>query len=206
MTKTERTRRSKGAAADGIDVKVVIKKYANRRLYNTAKSSYVTLDDLAQMVREGRDFGVYDAKTGEDITRSVLTQIIVEEEGKDQNMLPTNFLRELIRLYGDPLQGVVPSYLDAAMDAFTKNQEKMRSAFGAGAAINNLEQMTRANMDLFQRSMKMFAPFPNDQAAPEGEAPATPPEPPKDLSEDIDALQTQLREMQAQLEKLSRGS
>ena len=182
--------------------KIVIKKYANRRLYNTAKSSYVTLDDLAGMVRDGEDFGVFDAKTGDDITRSVLTQIIVEEEAKDQNMLPTGFLRELIRLYGDPLQGVVPGYLDAAMEAFNRNQEQMREAFGAGAAINNLEQITRANMDFFEKSMRMFSPFPADQ--PKAATDASKPGPEKPGTE-LDALQSQLKEMQEQLERLSKN-
>ena len=108
------------------DAPITIKKYANRRLYNTAKSSYVTLEHLAQMVRDGQDFVVYDAKTGEDITRSVLTQIIFEEEAKGQNMLPISFLRQLIRLYGDSLQGVVPGYLEASMEAFGRNQEQLR--------------------------------------------------------------------------------
>ncbi|MEM0989651.1 MAG: polyhydroxyalkanoate synthesis repressor PhaR [Pseudomonadota bacterium] len=201
MAKTSTAGPTTRGRAAGQDGKVVIKKYANRRLYNTAKSSYVTLDDLARMVREGEDFGVYDAKSGEEITRSVLTQIIVEEEGKDQNMLPTNFLRELIRLYGDPLQGVVPSYLDAAMDAFNRNQENMRKTFGAGAAISNLEQMTRANMDFFQKSMQMFAPFQQEGMRPEPEPVAEARD--KDLGQDIEALQAQLREMQAQLSKLS---
>ena len=110
--------------------KIVIKKYANRRLYNTAKSSYVTLDDLSKMVRAGQDFAVYDAKTGVDITRSVLTQIIFEEEAKGHSMLPTNFLRQIISLYGDTLQGVVPSYLEASMETFSQNQDRMRQAFG----------------------------------------------------------------------------
>jgi polyhydroxyalkanoate synthesis repressor PhaR len=145
--------------AEGKGPKVVIKKYANRRLYNTAKSSYVTLDDLAKMVRSGEDFVVFDAKTGEDITRSVLTQIIVEEEAGEQNMLPTNFLRELIRLYGDPLQGMVPSYLEAAMQAFSRNQEQLRRAFGGTQALENFEQITRSNMELFERSLRMFSPF-----------------------------------------------
>ena len=145
--------------AESTGPKVVIKKYANRRLYNTAKSSYVTLDDLAKMVRSGEDFVVFDAKTGEDITRSVLTQIIVEEEAGEQNMLPTNFLRELIRLYGDPLQNMVPSYLDAAMEAFNRNQEHLRRAFGGTQALENFEQITRSNMELFERSLRMFTPF-----------------------------------------------
>jgi len=185
------------------DGKVVIKKYANRRLYNTARSSYVTLDDLARMVREGEDFSVHDAKTGEDITRSVLTQIIVEEEGKEQNMLPTNFLRELIRLYGDPLQGVVPSYLDAVMETFSKNQEKMRHAFGTGAAIDNLETMARANMDFFEQSMKMFAPFAQAPSPPEPEPSA--PDASDAREKDFEAMQAQLREMQVRLDKLSKA-
>jgi polyhydroxyalkanoate synthesis repressor PhaR len=111
--------------------KIVIKKYANRRLYNTAKSCYVTLDDLSKMVRAGQDFAVYDAKTGDDITRSVLTQIIFEEEAKGHSMLPTNFLRQIISLYGDALQGVVPSYLEASMETFSQNQERMRQSFSS---------------------------------------------------------------------------
>lgn len=192
---------AKAAKRDGPDSgsdKTVIKKYANRRLYNTRKSSYVTLEDLAKMVRSGEDFAVFDAKSGEDITRSVLTQIIVEEEAKEQNMLPTNFLRELIRLYGDPLQGVVPSYLDAAMQAFSKNQEKMRQAFGGGgAAFGDLQSMARANMEFFENSMRMFSPFGNSKREDEPEA--TPEKP-----TDIENLQDQLRAMQEQLEKLSK--
>src|SRR6266581_6393496 len=107
---------------------ITIKKYANRRLYNTATSSYVTLDNLCQMVKDGADFVVYDAKTGDDITRSVLTQIIVEEEGKGHNLLPTNFLRQLIGFYGGAMQGVVPGYLDQAMKTFTQHQEQMQAA------------------------------------------------------------------------------
>ncbi len=181
--------------------KIVIKKYANRRLYNTAKSSYVTLDDLAKMVRAGEDFAVYDAKTKEDITRSVLTQIIVEEESKEQNMLPTKFLRELIRLYGDPLQGVVPSYLDATMEAFNRNQAQMRDAFGGNGAFANFEQMARSNMELFEKSMQMFTPF------TQGTQSADPkPDPAPSGDGDLDALQKQLRDMQEQLERLSKTS
>lgn len=192
--------------------KVVIKKYANRRLYNTAKSSYVTLDDLSKMVRDGEDFAVFDAKSGDDITRSVLTQIIVEEEGKDQNMLPTNFLRELIRLYGDPLQGVVPGYLDAAMQAFNQNQDQMREAFSGTSALGNLETMARANMEFFEKSMKMFTPFggavnmgaasaQNPESSPKADA-----EQKAEVGEDLDALQKQLKEMQAQLERISKSN
>ncbi len=191
--------------------KVVIKKYANRRLYNTAKSSYVTLDDLAKMVRSGEDFAVFDAKSGEDITRSVLTQIIVDEEAGEQNMLPTNFLRELIRLYGDPLQGVVPSYLDATMEAFRRNQEQLRRAFGGTQALEKFEQIARSNMELFERSVRMFSPF-NQGSAGAGTTTTTPTPPPapaehdpKELSDDLELLQRQLTEMQAQLERLSRS-
>lgn len=209
--------------AEGKGPKVVIKKYANRRLYNTAKSSYVTLDDLAKMVRSGEDFVVFDAKTGEDITRSVLTQIIVDEEAGEQNMLPTNFLRELIRLYGDPLQGMVPSYLEAAMEAFSRNQEQLRRAFGGTQALENFEQITRSNMELFERSLRMFTPFaqPGGQGGGQGgghaeqhgaDAGAAAPVRPasgrpddKELSEDLESLQKQLTEMQEQLERLSRS-
>ena len=124
------------------DGPIIIKKYANRRLYNTARSSYVTLDHLAEMVREGEDFVVYDAKSGEDITRSVLTQIIFEEEAKGRNLLPVNFLRQLIRLYGDALQGIVPSYLESAMETFSHNQERMRGQMRAAQKRPNLRLRT----------------------------------------------------------------
>ena len=198
-------------SADNKAAKVVIKKYANRRLYNTAKSSYVTLDDLSKMVRDGEDFAVYDAKSGEDITRSVLTQIIVEEESKEQNMLPTNFLRELIRLYGDPLQGMVPSYLDATMEAFNQNQDQMRAAFTGGNAFANFENIARSNMELFQQSMRAFTPFGAGSGrsadGPKAEKKQAEPEtkPASDVSEDLEALQKQLREMQEQISKLGKS-
>ena len=143
---------------------IVIKKYANRRLYNTASSSYVTLDFLAEMVKDGEDFVVYDAKSGEDITRSVLTQIIFEEESKGQNLLPIQFLRQLIKFYGDSLQTFVPSYLEMSMDAFSKNQEEMRSrharcAFGGAPGYNMFEESVRKNMELYEQAMKMFSPL-----------------------------------------------
>ena len=190
------------------DTVVVIKKYANRRLYNTAKSSYVTLEHLAEMVRAGEDFVVRDAKTGEDITRSVLTQIIFEEEAKGQNMLPTNFLRQLIRLYGDTLQGFVPGYLEASMDTFSHNQEKMREqvnqAMGNNPAVANFEAMARANMDMFENAMRMFSPF--GATAPAADAPAKEaPKKPAAAQErsELDSLKTQLEAMQAQLSKLA---
>jgi polyhydroxyalkanoate synthesis repressor PhaR len=180
---------------------VVIKKYANRRLYNTAKSSYVTLDHLAQMVRDGQDFVVNDAKSGADITRSVLAQIIFEEEAKGHNMLPANFLRQLIRLYGDTLQGFVPGYLDASMDTFARNQEKMREqvakAFEANPALANFEALARTNMEWFENAMRMFAPFAG-QTGPgrlEGGKNSG-----KDI--ELEQLKSQLAEMQAQLAKI----
>ena len=139
--------------------KIVIKKYANRRLYNTAKSSYVTLDDLSKMVRAGQDFAVYDAKSGDDITRSVLTQIIFEEEAKGQSMLPTNFLRQIISLYGDTLQGVVPSYLEASMETFAQNQERMRQAFSGNRPAGDFESMARRHMEWFAQASRVVSPI-----------------------------------------------
>src|SRR5271169_2955196 len=147
---------------------VIIKKYANRRLYNTQTSSYVTLDHLCEMVKAGTEFQVLDARTGEDITRSVLTQIIFEEETKGHNLLPIRFLRQLIRLYGDSMQAFVPGYLDLSMESFTKNQEAMRSriaeAFGGGSQA--LENLTRQNLVMFERAMQMFTPFAAKPRAP----------------------------------------
>ena len=198
-------------SGDADQKKIVIKKYANRRLYNTAKSSYVTLDDLSKMVRDGEDFAVFDAKSGEDITRSVLTQIIVEEESKEQNMLPTKFLRELIRLYGDPLQGIVPGYLDASMEAFNRNQDQMRAAFSGGNAFTNFENIARANMEFFEQSMRAFSPFAAAGDKPAGqdrknEQTTESAEPSADVTGDLEALQSQLREMQEQISQLSKKS
>lgn len=194
------------------DQPVIIKKYANRRLYNTATSSYVTLDHLCQMVKTGDDFVVYDAKTGDDITRSVLTQIIFEEEGKGQNMLPISFLRQLIAFYGDSLQALVPSYLDLTMSSFTKNQEQMRDHMGNTLGelnpFRHFEDLGRQNMAMFQRAMSMFSPFSagagaaaNASAAPAPEAP----HPTEERNEDeIAALKSQLDAMQAQLTELAK--
>ena len=157
---------------------VVVKKYANRRLYNTESSSYITLDNLAEMVRKGRDFVVYDAKSGDDITRSVLTQIIVEEEGKGQNLLPTAFLRQLIGLYGGSMQGLVPTYLEQAMSAFAEQQEQVRDSvqktMGSMTGLypfGNLEEVSRQNVAMMERAMTMFSPFPRqgklDDKAPD---------------------------------------
>ena len=146
---------------------IVVKKYANRRLYNTETSSYVTLDDLAAMVRDGRDFVVYDAKSGEDLTRSVLTQIIVEQEGKGQSMLPTSVLRQLIGLYGDNLQSLVPRYLEAAMASFTQQQEQMRETLTKTmggfmpfpSSVSNMQEVSKQNIAMMERAMSLFTPF-----------------------------------------------
>lgn len=142
---------------------VIIKKYANRRLYNTQTSSYVTLDHLCEMVKEHVEFEVRDARTGEDITRSVLTQIIVEEEGKGgQNLLPIKFLRQLIGFYGDNLQAFVPRYLEMSMDSFSRKQEEMREKFAdafGGLGYKNFESAARQNMAMFENAVKMFSPF-----------------------------------------------
>lgn len=182
---------------------VTIKKYANRRLYNTETSSYITLDHLAVMVRENRDFKVVDAKTGEDITRPVLTQIIVEEETKGQTMLPINFLRQLISLYGDGLQSMVPQYLEASMDAFRRNQEQFRSAlsgaFGPGAfatgAFGPLEQLAKQNMAMFEAATDMLT----RGARPKPETAA----PPADTAEDLKQLREQMKALQDKLDRIS---
>lgn len=186
---------------------IIIKKYANRRLYNTAKSSYVTLEHLAEMVREGKDFVVRDAKSGEDITRSVLTQIIFEAESKGASMLPTNFLRQIISLYGDSLQTVVPGYLEASMDAFNRNQEQVRAQvnrmFGPNVAMENFESMTRSNMELFTQAMSMFSPFAKGAAA---EAKADEKGEGKATTDELKTLKSQLADMQDQLNRLARKS
>jgi polyhydroxyalkanoate synthesis repressor PhaR len=184
----------------------VIKKYANRRLYHTGTSTYVTLEDLARMVREGEDFVVYDAKSGEDLTRSVLTQIIFEQENKEgQNLLPITFMRQLIRFYGDSMQALVPSYLEFSIENLTREQEKlreqMRQAFGPGA-FQAMQEQVRTNMALFSEAMKMFSPFasrPDDNAErKEPEQNAV-----KDAGE-LDGLRRQMAEMQAKLDALSK--
>ncbi len=185
---------------------IIIKKYANRRLYNTATSSYVTLDHLSQMVKEGIDFVVYDAKSNEDITRSVLTQIIFEEEAKGQNLLPINFLRQLIRFYGDSLQTVVPDYLDMSMRSFSSNQEKMREVLPENVLDNPLyrqfEEMGRQNMAMFTQAMKMFTPagFGNTQQEPEAPTPEAEP----DATQMMKELKDQLTSMQERIDELGK--
>jgi polyhydroxyalkanoate synthesis repressor PhaR len=179
---------------------ITIKKYANRRLYNTATSSYVTLDHLCQMVKDGFDFIVYDAKTGEDITRSVLTQIIVEEESKGQNLLPISFLRQLIGFYGDNMQWMVPRYLEYSMQAFARNQEQMREYFqntlGGMFPFGRFEEMGKQNLAMFERAMRMFTPFSGEMPSfKEGDSPAKPPAP--DFS--LDELQRRIDDLQKQI-------
>lgn len=183
---------------------ITIKKYANRRLYNTASSSYVTLDNLCRMVKENTDFVVIDAKTGEDLTRSVLTQIIVEEENKGQNLLPISFLRQLIAFYGDNMQWLVPSYLESTMKTFAKNQEQMRrylqEALGGLFPFGPFEEVGKQNMAMIEQAMKMFTPFAAagaDQSAPS--TPAAPPASPDSIRE----MQQQLEEMKRQLEQMA---
>lgn len=203
---------AKKTASTGDDV-IVIKKYANRRLYNTATSSYVTLDHLCEMVKKGQEFTVHDAKTGEDITRSVLAQIIFEEEGKSgQNLLPIKFLRQLIRFYGDSLQSLLPSYLELSMDSFSREQEKMRgkiaSAFGGTARLGQFEEQIRQNFAVFDGAMRMFSPFASrsrgdkteHRDADNDKSAASEPE----ASSELDELKRQLAAMQAQLENLSK--
>jgi polyhydroxyalkanoate synthesis repressor PhaR len=184
---------------------VTIKKYANRRLYNTGTSTYVTLEDLATMVKSGEDFVVYDAKTSEDITRSVLTQIIFEQENKEgQNLLPITFLRQLIRFYGDSMQMLVPRYLEVSIDSLAKEQGKFRDqmaqAFGVGS-FGPLDDMVRRNMEMFQKAFTMFAPFARREGQP-GTAPPEAGKPPRGPAE-IDDLKKQMDEMQKRLDRLS---
>ena len=193
---------------------VIIKKYANRRLYNTDTSTYVTLEDLAEMVRGERDFVVYDAKTGEDLTHSVLTQIIVEQESRGTNLLPIGFLRQLIRFYGDSMQKLVPSYLEFSLDSLTRQQEQYRRrfahAFGT-AAFEAMQEQVRKNFATFEKALGLFTPFAKggseeanaahaEPSAPQGETEA-----PSGKSDDeIATLKAELSAMQQRLEQLSR--
>ena len=218
------------ASANGAQGRVVIKKYANRRLYNTASSSYVTLEHLSEMVKEGVDFVVFDAKTNEDITRSVLTQIIFDEESRGQNLLPIQFLRQLIGFYGNSMQAFLPSYLELSLDSFTRQQERMRTQMGAiapglaqGLAPNLaaglgtaagpqfLEDQVKQNLAMFDRAMKMFSPFayvrPEDSEvaapapAPAAPAPAAPA--PAAADDSLNDLKKKIEEMQEQISRLA---
>lgn len=205
-----RTRAKKGEGE-----RVIIKKYANRRLYNTATSSYVTLDNLSDMVRQGVDFVVFDAKSGDDITRSVLAQIIFEEESRGQNLLPIQFLRQLISFYGDSMQNLLPTYLEMSLDGFAKQQERFRSqfqtAFGGAPSLGYFDEQVSQNLAMFDRAMRMFSPFSfsngvggaaspahaDDAAAP---APSPAPAP----TTQVDELRQQVEAMRAQIDALAR--
>lgn len=207
---------------------VTIKKYANRRLYNTETSTYVTLDDLAEMVRQERDFVVYDAKSGEDLTHSVLTQIILERESRGQTLLPVGFLRQLIRFYGDNMGRLVPTYLAMSLDTLTQQQEKFRKqmtdAFGSGpftgnpfgqvpfgsAAFDAMQEQAKQNMAMFEKAFNMFMPFGRMGAGPNGRAEEPTPEPsapaPEPQSRDeLNELRDQLAQMQRQLDKIAKS-
>lgn len=196
---------------------VRVKKYANRRLYNTATSSYVTLDYLAQMVRDGIEFTVEDAKSGDNITRQVLTQIVVDEEAKGQQMLPINFLRQLISLYGDNLQSIVPKYLEQSMAVFSSNQEQFRSyvheikdKFAPMFPLGPLEEMSKQHMAFFEQAVKMFSPFVPGGGQTQDDKPAeaasqtnTSRETPKAPDAAMQELKNQMQELQHQMEVLS---
>ncbi|MDQ1158398.1 polyhydroxyalkanoate synthesis repressor PhaR [Sphingomonas sp. SORGH_AS 950] len=184
----------KKQAADGV---VIVKKYANRRLYNTETSSYITLDHLAAMIRAGRDFKVVDAKTDEDITHNVLTQIIMEEESRGETMLPVNFLRQLISMYGDSMQAVVPGYLEASMDSFRRNQEQFKSAVEGAFAGTPFADMAKRNLAMFEAATQGFKPgAPAPAPAPAPAAPAA------GRDDEMAALKAELAALKDKIEKL----
>ncbi|OGN51774.1 MAG: polyhydroxyalkanoate synthesis repressor PhaR [Caulobacterales bacterium RIFOXYB1_FULL_67_16] len=198
---------------NGDGTQVVIKKYANRRLYNTRTSAYVTLEDLAAMVREGTEFVVYDAKTNDDLTRQILTQIIFEEESRGEALLPVQFLRQLIGFYGGAMQGVLPSYLEMSLTNFSRQQEQFASqmsrAFGSGSGASLMEEAAKANMAMFERALQMFPGFgysrvePTPQAAP-AEKPSEAPS--AAAPEALEEMRRQMDEMRAQIDRLAGGS
>jgi polyhydroxyalkanoate synthesis repressor PhaR len=179
------------AAARSPDDVVIIKKYANRRLYDTESSTYITLERLAEMVRQKRNFQVVDAKSGEDITRSVLTQIIMDEESRGSTMLPVNFLRQLISMYGDQMQSVVPQYLEASLDALQRNQSQLREAMAGAFAANPFAEIARRNMEMFTAAAGPPKPAGADKPSPE------------DNKAELAGLKAQLAELQKQLDRLS---
>ncbi|TVQ34051.1 MAG: polyhydroxyalkanoate synthesis repressor PhaR [Geminicoccaceae bacterium] len=180
---------------------IVVKKYANRRLYNTSSSSYVTLEELALLLRAGKDFVVFDAKSGEEITRSVLTQIILEEDSKGRNLLPVGLLRQLIGFYDDNMQSFLPRYLEMSMEHYMQNQEQMQRYFegtmGRFFPVGQLNDMTRQNMALWQQAASMFAPFPSAKGGAGGTEKVDPNTPP-----DAEAIKRQIAALQAELERL----
>ncbi len=181
---------------------VIIKKYANRRLYNTETSSYITLDHLAAMTREGRDFKVVDAKTDEDITHNVLTQIIMEEEARGQTLLPVSFLRQLISLYGDSMQAMVPGYLEASMESFRRNQEQFKSAVEGAFANSPFAELAKRNMAMFEAAASAFTPG-TGVAGSHAAAPAAAPTA-EGAGDDVTALKAELARLQEKIEKLAK--
>ena len=186
-----------GDTADKSDNTVIIKKYANRRLYNTRSSSYITLEHLAKMTRENVDYKVLDAKSGADITHQILTQIIMEEESSGEHMLPVNFLRQLISMYGNSMQSLIPHYLEASMDNFRANQSKLRQAFEDSLGNNPLAKLAEQNMAVFRAAASAFMPGADKSAA------NAPPSPPP-AGDDLATLRQQMAEMQKKLDSLGR--
>lgn len=192
---------------------VKIKKYTNRRLYNTETSAYVTLDDLAQMVKDDKDFVVVDAKSGKDLTHSVLTQIILDQEGKGQNLMPVNFLRQLIRYYGHGMEKLVPSYLELSMDTFTRDQDQYMAKFGdtfTGRSLEAMQEQTRKNFAMFEQAMSVFSPFQGSEANGQATDEAEPSDKKSKGSaskagSELNILQDQLAAMQKQLDSLSKS-
>jgi len=189
--------------AEGKSDTVIIKKYANRRLYNTQSSSYITLDHLSKMTREGIEFRVLDAKSGADITHQILTQIIMEEEASGEQMLPVNFLRQLIGMYGNSMQGLIPHYLEASMEQFRANQMKLRKAFEDSMESNPLARLAQQNIAMFQAAAAAFMPG-ADGTPPRPAEPAREPEAETGTKSEIDALRNQMLEMQKMLDKLAK--
>lgn len=186
---------AKSGTSDSDDV-IIIKKYANRRLYNTRSSSYITLDFLAKLTREGKDFQVLDAKSGDDITHNILTQIIMEEESSGQQMLPVGFLRELISMYGNSMQSMIPQYLEASMDAFRQNQEKFKSAMEGSIKNSPFAQLARQNLAMFEAASSAFTPRTGKPVE------AAPPVAPATSDDEIAALKAQLSAMQSKIDDL----
>ena len=183
------------------DEPIIIKKYANRRLYNTRSSSYITLEDLSRMTREGVDFQVLDAKTGNDITHQILTQIIMEEESHGEQMLPISFLRQLISMYGNSMQQLMPHYLEASMDNFRANQLKLQETWKASMGPDAFAKMAETNMAMFKAAASAF--MPGGTANPASPAPP-PPSPAAPASDDLDALRAQMAAMQKKLDELGK--
>ena len=178
---------------------IIIKKYANRRLYNTHSSSYITLEHLAQMTREGTEFQVVDAKTGADITHSILTQIIMDEEAGGEQILPTNFLRQLISMYGNSMQNLLPGYLEASMEHFRENQAKMRKAIEESIGTNPLAQIAQRNMEMFKAAASAFVPGQPDKGQDEATA-----EKLASADDELSILRAQMAEMQKKLDSLAK--